>query len=146
MIIIGKTHRDIVAALEPEALDTWVKYLKTVFEITEIEDATEERKFIEELLDADTDVGPFSFGGRAFFLETAEDVVNMIEEEEMGDLFEAPSEFEIKFDMAMYLKADESIAAIMTCSNDAGGNVYFVDKTVLDAVPTIREHIEYTNA
>jgi hypothetical protein len=138
MITLGKTFREVLSKLTTENADILLKHIKESFEI-------EDGDPIEELLDAPTDEGDFSVGGFFYRVEDEDDILAMIEQSGCSDVRDTPDENTMHFDVAMYLDKAETVAMLMVCTADDGGDAYILCGEVLDEFPSIREHIFQTN-
>lgn len=138
MITLGKTFREVLSKLTTENADILLKHIKESFEI-------EDGDPIEELLDSPTDEGDFSVGGFFYRVEDEEDLITMMEQCGCADVRDTPLEDGMRFDVAMYLDKTETVAMLMVCTADDGGDAYILCQEVMDEFPSIREHIFRTN-
>ena len=135
---LGKTYREVLKAplFTQEESEALKLYLMESFDLQ-----TDE---LEEILDADTASGPYCTG-RYLLLEDEDDLAQMEMDTKCDSLTDSPSSGGIGLDLAMYLNKDETLAMLMLCTSNDGGDIYFVPEGLLAEFPSIHEHIFKAN-
>ena len=143
MIQLGTTHREVFSKLGTEEAETLLAEFKKSF--AEFGELFEQGLDVESALDTSTDDGDFSIGGFYFLVETDADIAEMIERSGCSDVRDTPTADTMLFDVAGYLNKAETVAQLMLCSHNGGGDVYIIKQELMEEYPSIREFIFKTN-
>lgn len=138
MKLLGKTYREVLNSihLDQEERDALSEYLMKSFDLRPDE--------LEDILDSDTNEGYFTTG-RYFMIEDADDLAQMALDTGCDDLTETPYVSAPRLDLAMYLNKKETSAILMQVTGNEGGDIYFVNKEILEEFPSIHSHIFEAN-
>lgn len=94
-----------------------------------------------ELLETSTsEISEFTTG-KFFLVEDETDIETMLADTGCADVRETADSSSLRLDMANYLNSKETMAILMQCTSDSGGDVYIIPAPLLEQFPTIKEHI-----
>ena len=136
---LGKTYRELLSAtiFGTEEADKLKAYFKDSFDLEDSQ--------MDEFLDAQVSNGVYTTG-TFFLLEDEDDIEQMTLDIGCANLWTSPEDGNIGFDSAMYLNASETVAILLLCTRDDGGDVYVVPPDLFETVPSIHEHIFKVNS
>ena len=99
---------------------------------------------VETLIASPTAYGEL-MTGNFFLVEDDADIDKMIADTHCSDIRDSLAPSDILFDTALYLNSRESVALLMMCTRDSGGDVYIIPEELIDAYPSVHEHVFEAN-